>query len=546
MADGGGLENRYGVTPIVGSNPTPSAQRSTFVALCAQVGHAACRRDDTPSGTDLSVPISAGLFTPRKTSPSVTPPSPGAQPTSPVTGDGNRPNPRSRSFEESSVRRRGGRPDRGRPGDRRQCRTGGGPGPGGHPSRAHDLSSPLSDKQRALRQAASRRSCAGEATPRGTTRSSRSSKGQYVELAQEDSDAIWTVLGEFSDREAQRRSRARTGWWTTPRSGRDDFSQAHSKAALPLDAAGVNSVPNFYEELSSGRYTVTGEVEDWVGVPGTGRLTTATTTAATRRATWVFVNDTLNAWYQQQLDCGQDRRPDRRLPLAVRRLGPLRPRRRRRTSTRPTATSTTSRPCTRAWARRSAAAPGRRRHLVAPLVQPVQRRSAPAARRSDGSRSRSAAPRSATSNYWVGDYTVEPENGGVGVFAHEFGHDLGLPDLYDTSGNTGGAENSTGFWTLMCSGSYGNNGHPEDGIGTEPDPHGRLGEAAARLARLRGLRRPARRPSTKLGPSTPTPSRRRRHRRPAGQAVHREHRHAVRRAPTSGTPARATTWTTPC
>ena len=26
MADGGGLENRYGVTPIVGSNPTPSAQ----------------------------------------------------------------------------------------------------------------------------------------------------------------------------------------------------------------------------------------------------------------------------------------------------------------------------------------------------------------------------------------------------------------------------------------------------------------------------------------------------------------------------------------
>ena len=43
---------------------------------------------------------------------------------------------------------------------------------------------------------------------------------------------------------------------------------------------------------------------------------------------------------------------------------------------------------------------------------------------------------------WVGDYTIEAENGGMGVFAHEFGHDLGLPDYYDTRYGT---ENSTGF-----------------------------------------------------------------------------------------------------
>ena len=49
------------------------------------------------------------------------------------------------------------------------------------------------------------------------------------------------------------------------------------------------------------------------------------------------------------------------------------------------------------------------------------------------------------SKYWIGDYTVEPENGGLGVFAHEFGHDLGLPDFYDTAGG----ENGTAFWTLM-------------------------------------------------------------------------------------------------
>ena len=64
------------------------------------------------------------------------------------------------------------------------------------------------------------------------------------------------------------------------------------------------------------------------------------------------------------------------------------------------------------------------------------------------------------SDYWIGKYTIQPENGGVGVFAHEYGHDLGLPDLYDYYG-----ENGTGFWTLMSSGS--NTGYP-DTIGSIP------------------------------------------------------------------------------
>ena len=71
---------------------------------------------------------------------------------------------------------------------------------------------------------------------------------------------------------------------------------------------------------------------------------------------------------------------------------------------------------------------------------------------------------------WVGDYTIQPENGGLGVFAHEFGHDLGLPDLYDTSGNTGGAENNTAFWTLMSSGA--NIGDGGDTIGDAPTDMG--------------------------------------------------------------------------
>jgi immune inhibitor A len=67
-----------------------------------------------------------------------------------------------------------------------------------------------------------------------------------------------------------------------------------------------------------------------------------------------------------------------------------------------------------------------------------------------------------SSGIWIGDYTTEPENGGLGVFAHEFGHDLGLPDLYDTAGG----DNGTGFWTLMSGGSWLN--HGKDSIGTTP------------------------------------------------------------------------------
>lgn len=64
----------------------------------------------------------------------------------------------------------------------------------------------------------------------------------------------------------------------------------------------------------------------------------------------------------------------------------------------------------------------------------------------------------------VNDYIIQPELSGsagglidIGVFCHEFGHAIGLPDLYDTDYSSQGI----GRWGLMAGGSYGGDGrHP--------------------------------------------------------------------------------------
>lgn len=56
----------------------------------------------------------------------------------------------------------------------------------------------------------------------------------------------------------------------------------------------------------------------------------------------------------------------------------------------------------------------------------------------------------------VNDYSMEPEytwtagDSTVGVFCHEYGHILGLPDLYDTSY----VSNGLGVWSLMAAGGW--------------------------------------------------------------------------------------------
>jgi M6 family metalloprotease-like protein len=56
----------------------------------------------------------------------------------------------------------------------------------------------------------------------------------------------------------------------------------------------------------------------------------------------------------------------------------------------------------------------------------------------------------------LSDYTIQPEmqnqsQAAIGVYVHEFGHNLGLPDLYDTDYSSSGV----GTWCVMSGGSWG-------------------------------------------------------------------------------------------
>jgi len=355
-------------------------------------------------------------------------------------------------------------------------------------AKSDNLKHPLGEKQNALRQAGLQKVLAGKAQGQGPNKVVEVAKGQYVELAQTGEDLIWTVLGEFGDltdpnHHGLRPSAAHSNHggdpgplhneitepdrdvdnstiWT------DDFSQPYYDDLLFSRTNGAISMANMYTEMSSGRYSVDGDVTDWVGVPyNEANYGSDYCGGIVCQDTWFFVQDSLTAWYQSQVDAGMsaadidaylsqydvwdryDHDGDGDFNEADGYIDHFQ------------SVHAGEGQETGGGAQGSDAIWSHRWYVQ---LTPIGT-GGPTV---DGSVVPFGGTRIGASKYWIGDYTIEPENGGVGVFAHEFAHDLGLPDLYDTSGNTGGAENSTGFWTLMSSGSYGNDGTQD--IGSKP------------------------------------------------------------------------------
>src|SRR6185503_9215425 len=159
-----------------------------------------------------------------------------------------------------------------------------------------NLPHPKGEEQAALRAAALEAKLLGKTS--GTTH--EVARGQFEERAREGEDSIWTVLGEFSDLahntipEPDRNVDNSTIW-------APDFSEAYFEELLFSEAPGAISMRNFYIELSSNRYTVNGDVTDWVPVPGNAASYNDDLGGP---AVWGFLNDSVDGWYDAMISGG--------------------------------------------------------------------------------------------------------------------------------------------------------------------------------------------------------------------------------------------------
>ncbi|MGA8980200.1 MAG: immune inhibitor A domain-containing protein [Pedococcus sp.] len=359
------------------------------------------------------------------------------------------------------------------PGDREAAAT----------NRDHDLPSPLSDAQRALRKEAVEKLVKGEATTetRGGQRvikiegnakaakGSKAAKDKFVSYPVEREEDIFTILTDFGTQTSPT-----TGGTAGPQHNQipepdrnwdgsatddnstywtKDFSQAHYQDLMFGEG---ESFKDFYAKQSNGRFLAKGDVSNWVTLPynearyGSNKVSQSSTY-------WAYVRDTATAWYEDQKAQGKT---DDEIATYLKQFDKV-------DRYDYDGDGNFNEPdgyidhFQAIHAGEGEEAGGGAQGADAIWSHRWYAYSNNQGKTGPTGNLLGGVPLG-NSGMWIGDYTTEPENGGLGVFAHEFGHDLGLPDLYDPAGGY----NGTGFWTLMSGGSWLN--HGTDSIGTTP------------------------------------------------------------------------------
>ncbi|TXL63230.1 immune inhibitor A domain-containing protein [Aeromicrobium terrae] len=300
-----------------------------------------------------------------------------------------------------------------------------------------------------------------KATKKQKAAASGKTHDQYVELQQERADKIFVILAEFGNQrhpdfpdqdtdpsvegpstfegplhnaipEPDRTKDNSTVWQA-------DYNRKHYQDLYFGTGKGVESVKTYYEKQSSGRYTVDGTVSDWVKVPYNearyGRDDSS-------RTVWNLIQDAVAAWVQDQKDAGKSDADIKKMLQSYDKYdrydydgdGDF---------NEPDgyvdhfqivhaggdeADGDPQQGEDAIWSHRWYA------------YYTDQGLTGPDFNKLGGTQV-------GNTGIWVGDYTAQPENGGLSVFVHEYGHDLGLPDDYDTSG---GGDNNSEYWTLMA------------------------------------------------------------------------------------------------
>jgi immune inhibitor A len=361
-----------------------------------------------------------------------------------------------------------------------------------------ELPNPAEAKRRQLRQEALTRLLDGKGTvqQRGAstvmkvgeapdptvggnaTAAASAGEDQYVELAREKTDKIFVVLAEFGNQRhpdfpdadsdpdtpgpttfegplhnsipAPDRSKDNSTIW------QPDFNAQHYRDLYFGAGAGVESMKTFYEKQSSGRYSVDGQVSDWVKVPyNEARYGRDFCGDIVCDNTWELIRDAVNAWVADQHAAG---RTDEQIKADLASYDQ--------------------------WDRNDYDGDGNFNepdgyidhfqivHAGGDQADgdPIQGEDAIWSHRWKAFQGSGEGPafnrdggtQIGTTGLWVADYTIQPENGGLAVFAHEYGHDLGLPDNYDTAGGDNGVE----WWDLMAQDRL--NAPDDQAIGTRP------------------------------------------------------------------------------